>query len=337
MFKKIELGKEAYQEAAQKGISLTQLLEEQDPSKNYQDTKLDAFERQLAARGLVVTGPKSVRLEEFYDPNNRVLFPEFINREIQAGMVMSRIQAQVNDLIATTSEIDSGVYDAALVDMSKDFHTKIVGEGAKFPKIELTTGSKPVTLRKHGIKLMNTYEMRRRIKANVYAVYLRLIGQYLELDMVEDCIGVAINGNSGNNNAAGTPSIGTGVSYDKLVDFFFSFDPYEPTRLIGDVTGIKSILKLTEFKDPMAGFNFQATGNLIDPIGMRMRKHNSSLLTNKFLGLDNRFTVEKVLEANSYLVEADKIIDGQWDELVVSIVVGFSKIIATAAQVWDYS
>ncbi len=335
-FKRIPLKKEMYNEASANNMTLAQVLEEQDPSKNYPDSKLDAFERQLAARGLVIKGPNSVTLDQFYDPDNRVLFPEFINREIQAGMLMSKIQLQVADIIATTSEIDSGVYDAAFLDVGQDFHMKPIGEGAKFPVLTIETATKPVALRKFGLKLKETYEHRRRIKANVFAVYLRLVGQYLQLDMVEDAVGVVINGNSGNSNPAAVDSVST-LNYDNLVDFFLRFDAYEANLLVAPIAGIGSILKLSEFKDPLVGWDFQKTGNLVTPMGMRMRKHNSTALTSKLLGVDTRFSVEQVNERGSYLVETDKIIDGQWNEIVISTVTGFSKIIADSARVWDYS
>lgn len=337
MFKKVNLEKGMYQDAAEKGLTIAQILEQLDPSGNHPDSNLDAFERQLAARGLVIQGPKSISLDQFYDPDNRILFPEFINREIQAGMIMSRIQLQVADLIATTTEIDSGVYDAALLDVGQDFHMKPIGEGAKFPKITITTTKKPVTLRKHGLKLRETYEHRRRIKANLFAVILRLIGQYLMLDMVDDAVDVEINGNSGNSNAASTPAVGTAISYDKLIDFFFAFDPYEANLLAAPIAGLKAILKLSEFKDPLVGWDFQKTGNLVTPMGMVMRKHNTTALTDKLLGIDKRFSLEQVTERGSYLTETDKLIDGQWNEIAISLVTGFSKIIADSAQVWDYS
>jgi len=336
-FKLLKLEKGIYQQAHEQGVSITEILEQLDSSKNYGDTGLDAFERQLAARGLVIQGPQSVTLDQFYDPSNRILFPEFINREIRAGMLMSKIQLQVADLIATTTEIDSGVYDAAFLDNTQDFHMKPIGEGGKFPKLSITTTKKPVTLRKHGLKLSETYEHRRRIKANLFAVILRLIGQYLMLDMVEDAVDVEINGNTGNSNAASTPAVGTGINYDKLVDFFFEFDPYEANLLVAPIAGLKAILKLSEFKDPQVGWDFQRTGNLVTPMGMTMRKHNTTALTDKLMGVDKRFSLEQVNERGSYLVETDKIIDGQWNEIAISLVTGFSKIIADSAQVWDYS
>lgn len=335
-FKKVALEKGMYKDAFEAGITFSQYLEKTDPSGNYPDSKLDAFERQLSARGLVIRGPKSVSLDQFYDPDNLVLFPEFIDREVRAGMVSGRVQCQVDDLIATTTEIDSGVYDAALIDMSKDFHLKLVGEGTDFPLITVSTQKKPVSLRKHGIRLRETYEHRRRIKANLFAVVLRLIGQYMQKDMVEDALNVLINGNTGNSNAAFAHAV-TALSYDNLIDFWAEFDPYESGVIVVPKAGLTGILKLSEFKDAFVGFDFQRTGNLITPLGMNMKRHDTTQLTSKVLGVDKRNALEAVNERGSYLVEADKIISNQTNEIVISIVKGFSKIIGSAAGVWDYS
>ena len=343
-FKKINLELGMWEEVKrrnlqpnQPAVSLTDILEELDPSSNYPDVKLDAFERQLAARGLVVRGPKSVRLDQFYDPDNIVLFPEFITREVRAGQLLGRTQCRTTDLIAAETEIDSGVYDAAILDMAEDeLSMKIVGELATFPKVTIKSATKPITLRKHGMRILESYEHARRISANLFAVFLRQVGQKMEKDMVEDALDVLINGNPGNSNA-GFAFNKTTLNYDNLVDFWAEFDPFESTVLVAPKAGVTGILKLQEFKDAMVGFDFQRTGNLITPLGNEFRRHDTSLLTNKILGVDTRSALEKVRERGASLVEADKIIRQQANEIVVSEVVGFSKILAKAAGVWDYS
>lgn len=344
MFKKLALEKGMYKAAAEhrdaKGnrrpLSFTEFLEQQDPSSQYPGTKLDAFERQLAARGLVVQGPKSITLAEFYDPDNVVLFPEFISREVRAGMVLGRHQAMVSDLIAITTMIDSGVYDAAFLDMSADYSHKEVGESAEFPELTITTANKPVTLKKFGFKLKESYEHRRRIRANKFAAFLRVVGMHLELDRVELAVNVLINGNTGNSNAAFTYN-DTGLNYNNMVEFWAEFHPYEASVLIAPKAGITDILQLTEFKDPQAGFNFQRTGELVTPLGNMLKRHDTTQLTSKVLGVDQRMSLELVEESGADMVEAESVITNQTNHIVVSNVFGFAKMFATAAGVWTYS
>ena len=338
-FNKLEIGPDQYQECKKTGKTLTQLLEELDPSANYEGVSLDAFERQLAVRGLNISGRQAVTLEEFYDPDNRPLFPEFIDREVKAGLVMGRHELADTDLIATETEIDSGTYENALVDMTGDFRSKIIPEGTKFPVITISIDEKTVSLQKHGALIKETYEHRRRIRANKMAVFLRLVGWYMKKDMAEAAVLIAINGNSGNSNSASSDTM-TGLNYNNLVDFWAEFSPYESDTLIVPKAGLTAMLKINEFKDAMIAANWLTKGELITPLGHTLKRHDpttSSVLANKVLGVDTRFCLEGLTEAGSYLVETDKIIDGQWNEIAISIVRGYAKIIAEAARVWDYS
>jgi len=334
VYKKIDLQKSMLQEAMAQGISLTDYLEMLDPSSAYPGTELDAFERQLAARELTVKGPgKVVTLDAFYEEANRVLFPEFIDRNVRLGMVMGKNDVRVEDLIYTTSEIDSGTYMSAAVDMAKKPHLKKVGEGSKFPEIKIVMNNKTITLGKVGTVIKATYEYRRRVKADVFAKMLQYIGMTISQDKANLAIDTIIDG-TGNNDVAAEVEYSE-VNYNNLIDFFLGFSPFSCNILVGSTTMVGAILKLPEFKDPMIGFEFQKTGEFMNPIGSNMKtSSNSKLSTTKMLGIDNRFLLEQVIERGSTLTEADKLIDGQWDEIVISQVFGFAKTFNEAGKIW---
>jgi len=343
-FKLLKLEAGMYQEALSRvnangdpaPISFSQLLEEMDPSGNYTNCKLDAFQRQLAARGLVVNGPRSITLAEFYDPANIVLFPEFIVREVRAGMVLGPHQLMVADMVGLSTEIDSGVYKAAYLDETADFEPKKIGEGADFPVLDIKTDNKPISLSKYGFMLRETYEHRRRIQANKLGAFLRYAGKKLEKSKVDLALAVAINGNTGNSNAAFSHT-DTGLNYDNIVEFWAEFDPWDPNLLVVDKAGMTSTLKLAEFKDANAGFEFQRTGRMVTPLGNTFKRHDSTLLASKMLGLDNNMTLEQVTERGADLVEAEAIIKNQTNEIAISEVFGFAKMHKDAAGIWDYS
>lgn len=339
-FKKLEIGREMYQECISKGISLSRLLEKEDPSENYAGVNLDAFERQLAIRGLNIAGKNAITLAEWYDDSGyRILFPEFIDREVRHGLLMGRNSLKAEDILATETQIDSGTYEMAIADETGDFSMKVIPEGTKFPRITISIAEKKIDLRKHGVIIEETYEHRRRLRANKMAVFLRLVGWHMAKDMAEDAVDIAINGNTGNSNGAFSHT-DTGLTYDNLIDFWAEFDPYEVDTLVLPKLGLTGILKLTEFKDPLIASRWLTNGELITPLGNVMKRHDpttASVLTNKVLGVDKRFALEGITESGSYIVETDKIIDGQWDQIAISLVRGFGKIIATAAGVWDYS
>lgn len=338
-FKKLDVELGMYQDAARDGVSLTQFLEKEDPSGMYPGTKLDAFQRQLAARGLAVSGRNAVTLDQFYDdPNSRVLFPEFINREVQVGLLLGRHTLKDDDVIATETVIDSGTYDAAIATMSSAPSMAYVGQGADMPVVTITIADKSVKLQKIGLYIRETYEHRRRIRVNKMAIFLRLIGWRMALDKAEHAVDILVNGNSGNSNGAFTFAQTT-LNYNGLVDFWAEWEPYESEVLVFTKTGLTTLLKLAEFKDSRIAAPWLLQGTLMTPLGHQMKRHNGNgtLLTNKVLGVDTNFAVERVIERGSMLTETDKLIRGQWNEIAISMVVGYAKIIAEAAGVWNYA
>ncbi len=338
-FKKLDLDKGIYAQAQADDISVSELLEQEDPSANYPGVPLDAFERQLAARGLAVAGSKAITLEEFYEvPESRVLFPEFIDREIRAGMLIGRYTVKDDDLIAIETQIDSGKYESAIADETGDFSAKIIAEGAKFPRITISTADKVVTLRKRGYLIAETYEHRRRLRANKMAVFLRLIGWQLALDKAEDCVDVIVNGNTGNSNGAASFTL-TGLNFNNFVKFLAELDIYEPDVWVMPKAGWSDTLTLDEFKQHSTGNQFKESGVPLDPFGAGIKRHDrgGSILENKVLAVNRQFSVERVVERGAMIQETDRIIDGQWNELTVSMVIGYAKIIAGASTVWDYA
>ena len=168
---------------------------------------------------------------------------------------------------------------------------------------------------------------------DVASLFRGFIGMALAEELANMGVKVVIEG-TGNSDAAGEVEY-TAVDYNNLVDFDLEFDPYDCDLLVGPKTMIGEILKLVEFKDPMVGFDYQKTGRWMTPLGKTLKRSGASeLSTDKMLGLDSRFCLEKVVERGSSLTETDKIIDGQWDEIVISMVVGFAKTFTEAGKVW---
>lgn len=74
-FETIKIEKGMY---ANKGKSLTDILEELDPSENYKGTALeglDAFQRQLKRFDIKVSGKSSDRVEKFFDNSDSAALP----------------------------------------------------------------------------------------------------------------------------------------------------------------------------------------------------------------------------------------------------------------------
>lgn len=344
-FPKIDITLSTFDEMKRRGInSLTKFLEQQDSSYNYKPMQvgskliwLDAFERQLLLRDLVVSGPDSVELDAFYSTENRFLFPEFINRNILMGALLSEIDLVVSDLVGPGAEveIDSQTYESAIV-KAADQNAKLadVKEGSAFPVINIVHADREVRLKKFGGAIKSTYEILRRIRANIFALTLQFIGMQYEKDQADMALDVCLNGNTGNSNSA--PNTNTAVTgtlaFSDMVRWRLKFRPFGQMLLVASETRGGDIMLMEEFKDPVAGFNYQGTGEPISPFGKKLRL-NDSIGNTKLAGVDNRFSLEKLTEKGGSITETDKIINGQWNEIVFSNYIGFSKMYAEATRV----
>ncbi len=327
-----------YQDARAKGLTFTEFLEEIDPTP--EGCPLDAFERRLALADLPVYSARSVSLDAFYETDSKVLFPEYIDREIRIGMELGRNNLRLDDIVATTTTIDGGSYENAEAEID-DAKVRMaqVAQGAEFPTVNLKVTDRPLKLAKVGVKIRGTYEFRRRIKANVFAVILHRIGMVLGKDLAGEALSVAINGIAGQSNAApvdNAANLGT-FTYKDFVTFDQSFDPYEASLLVASKEMIIEILTMNQFADPQAGFNFQSSGRYVTPFGNTLKRFNdlNILPTDQMVGVQADMCIEKVVEAGASLTESDKIISGQWEEIVISDVVGFSKLFKDAARVFN--
>ena len=73
-----------------RGKSMTQVLEQLDPTENYNGTPLsglDAFQRQLKRFDIKVSGANSDAVEKFFQSSSSsALFPEYVSRAVRQGM-----------------------------------------------------------------------------------------------------------------------------------------------------------------------------------------------------------------------------------------------------------
>jgi len=335
----LKLEKGMYADAASQNLTLTDFLAKLEKDKGYvppKDAKLDAFERQLKAHGIKISGRQVSLVEDFYKTSSStVLFPEFINKNVRLGMEKVRNECVLDDIVAVTFSIDSGSYNS-ITGTIDDAETggRRVGEGAEFPVITITIGEKPIKLVKIGHRVKTSYESIRRMSVNRLAAHFQLVGARLRRNKVAWAIDVLINGD-GNSNPAPVFSQST-LNYNGLVDFDFEFEDFEPTVYIATKEGAKAILKLTEFKDPLAGFNYQKTGELVSPMGVTMRRH-SSVAADSLIGVDKGSALEMAMETGASLIETERVIDQQFEKAVISEVIGFSKIYTNACRIWDYS
>lgn len=334
--KEVKLEKGMYQT----GKSFTQVLEEQDPSSEYKGSEhegLDAFQRQLKRLGIRVKGVGSDSVEKFFQTfESSVLFPEYISRTVREGLEQENI---LPDIIATTTLLDTDTYRSIYMDTTEDDKgLKRVGEGGTLPKTTIRTKEQSVDIFKFGRLLEVSYEAIRRKKLDVFSVFLRQIGAQIAKDQLKEAVNVIINGD-GNGNAATEFKVGTApisgaagaLAYDQVIEFWSEFDPYEMNTILAPKDMMIKILKMEEFKDPQAGFNFQKTGELVSPLGAKL-KRTSALAAGSLIGMDKRYVLEHVVEQH-VTTEFDKLIDKQLERTAITQVAGFSKLFQEPAKV----
>ena len=331
--KKIDVTRDLYMEAQAKGMTLTELLEQPEYDPSPAGSPLDAFERQLAIRNLRTGGKNPITVEMFYR-GAPVLMPEFILREIRRGMNM---RPELGRLLASSSQVATSRYSPIQINHSaSDTETSLrpIGEAAIIPALNVTEQNNTIVIPDYGLILKVTYKALRYRSMAQFKVLLWYIGYRLQSDKVALVVDTIINGDGINNSATViNTDVTATLDYDDLVKFWNEFYPYQPNILICHKDKIRSILTLTEFKDPMIGFSFQANGEITSPLGATLIRCDEGP-ADYVIGLDNRFAIEEVI-GQPLMVEYDKIIEQKIEEAVISESVAYAKVVKDASLILD--
>ncbi|MFQ5452898.1 MAG: hypothetical protein ACE5D6_01770 [Candidatus Zixiibacteriota bacterium] len=326
----IEINKDIYLEAEARGMSLTELLECEEYDPSLAGCPLDAFERQLALAGIKLGGKSPTTVEQFYQQAPSLL-PEFMLREIKKGQAM---RPELNRLIANTTTVASNNYTPFFIDTANttEFSLRPIGDGADVPQLLVTEQKHSVNVTDFGLALKTSYKALRYRTTSQFRVLLWYIGFKIQTDkigMLVDCI---VNGDGNNNAATIINSATTGVlTYDDLITLWSNFSPFEMNTIVCHINKLKTILTLNEFKDPLAGYRFQKTGDMFSPLGASMVR-SDEVSVDYVIGLDSRFAIEEVI-TQPLMIEYDKIIDQRFEEAVISESVTFAKVLKEAAVI----
>lgn len=331
-FESIKLEKGMY---GIKGKSMTDVLEEIDPSENYKGTAiegLDAYQRQLKRFDIKVSGSGSDQVWKFFEStSSAALFPEYVTRAVRMGMEQENV---LGDIIAAKTSIDSMDYRSIVsCPTAEEKSLKVVMEGAILPQTVVRTQENLVHLHKRGRMLVASYEALKYQRLDLFTVTLRQIGAYIARAQLEDAVNVLVNGD-GNDNAAHATACEAGLTYDELLKLWAELSPYKLNTIIAPTDAMYTILSLDEMRDSSAGLNFQGTGKMITPMGAKLI-HVPSITGGSIIGLDKNYALEMV-QAGDIITDYDKLIDRQLERASISCIAGFAKIFADAAEVMTY-
>lgn len=318
------------------GKSFTQVLEELDPSGNYEGGALgglDAYQRQLKRFGIRVGGPASDPVEKFFQTSDSAaLFPEYVSRAVRQGVEHADL---LGEITATRTRIDSLDYRPIVSEPSEEEKSLMpAAEGASLPQTSVHTKDHLVHLHKRGRMLVSSYEALRFQKLDLFTVTLRQIGAYIARAQLKDAVDVLLDGD-GNSNAAAVTSLSDVPGYGDLLDLWTGLAPYELNVILASTAAMKDLLSLAELRDAPAGLNFQGTGRAITPLGAKLL-HAPQLSGNRFIGLDRSCALEMV-QAGDVVTDYDRLIDRQLERAAISVTAGFAKIFTGAAKAVSYT
>lgn len=342
--KLLKLDDGIYSEAASKGMTINQFLEdlyakEAQEESIYQglspvevyrlkkslkrqgkDIPLDAFEKQLAALDIRAFGPQTDPLSKFFaTQQGTTLFPMYVSSSVFAGLMLAGL---VPEFAAQTEVVPPGttVFQKPQLDDSEDNRrTRLTSESQEFPETTITVSDHSVPVRKFGRYLAASYEALSAQKLNVVGLMLQRIGVQIAIDDTDDMINVLINGDGNSNTPATTVSTTTSTQI-ALAD------------VIGWATGLPSPYKLDKFvgKKALLAEYYATLAAMNNPsdqfgfIGISLprsfewdRAVYGSGIVDLFVGVDSRYAFLHVT-TGAIMTESERLIRKQLQGTAVS-------------------
>lgn len=350
----IVLERRLYDQVREKRTTLSQLLEEMDPSP--EGSKLDAFERQLKRLGIktrsVLVGGKQCwadKMEAFYrTEESAVLFPEFIARTVREAVVQDTMLPY---LIGQSTVIPGDAYRTFYVDDQPEKQKKKrVTEASELPRVTIKGREQTVKIYKFGRAIDASYETLRRMQIDMLALHVRRIAMEAAKDKVEEIIDVVKNGD-GNNNAAPVykqkadlynNATDNKLSTEAFLLFLMLFEEFPCNTLIAAKDAfIQLVLANIPNLSTVDLIKLLATGTSVGinlttpqlPSGDVRLFWHKDVADKHIIGMNSRFAIEQITEAGSDISESDKFITRQTSVLTVSENTGYSKIFKEATKI----
>lgn len=359
---KLDLSMSLYQKAAQEGKTLSEILEEMDPTT--EPSGLDAFERQLKARGIYTKdayeyGIRASKVEVFFlTDDNKVLFPEWVRRTVRSAFDDFPL---LQYLIGETTMTDTDLVRTPYLDRPSKDKTRLrrVTEAAQLPKASITLRDQAVRLYKYGRAIEASYETLRRMTIPMLQRHIAFIGRDAAQDKAEEAIAVLVQGD-GNNNAAPViklseldPNAGGKLTPEAYLRFLMLFDIFPCDTIVATKEAFVELV-LTQFPNLTAQqvLSLMINGNMnaVRLSVPQMPQMTQTLLWTedivgpkganifsgkKILGFNRAAGLEQLVETGSTIREAERFILNQTQVLTISENSGFSKMFKEAAYVLD--
>ncbi|MBR1740206.1 MAG: hypothetical protein IJ737_07925 [Ruminococcus sp.] len=320
MFENIKLEKSLYNIT---GKTFTEALAELDPDSAYENTSLkglDAFERQLKRFDIHVSGAASDKVEKFFiSSESAVLFPEFVRRMIKRGIDENAVTGSVCAAVSYTDSVDHRALNITSTG------TNPVAEGGALPVTTVKLASTASRLKKFARKLSCSYETIRKQRIDSFGVVLRELGASIAREINGECAAALSTGITATETAA------TSIAYSDLAGLWSSMTDHNMDIMLCPPALMAEIMALDEMK--LVVSDFMESGRARTPYGVTIIKC-SQVEDGTVIGLDSSCAAELVL-GTDVIVDFDKLISTQCDEIACSITAGIYRLTENAVGVLE--
>ena len=360
--KDVPLSRKLYEQAIDMGVSFSQLLELMSPTEPGDNTGLDAFERQLARFNIRLhQDPKSgipastgALFFQSNHPASAILFPEVLNR--MARIALMDETDILPELVASMETInDSAILRAIYIDDTEaDRQTSRVGEMGELPTTTINWSEKTTTLKKFGVRIKMSYDFVRRATMPLIQILIGRIMLQRRMDEISLAISVLLSGDgSGHANGAaiaqsnlsthqgGAPTGTSDMTLPGYLTWLATFYPGQCTTIISNSADVMEAWLVASptalplwFNNNVRTAGLPGAPTLVNvkaAPNIRYVEH-ADIPANDLVGLDRRYGMIGYREIGTDLTETDRIINGQFTEIVMSNTVGFQILFASARK-----
>lgn len=276
--------------------------------------------------------PNATVQKAFTTNTLQAVFPLFFDTNIVAGILANPVMDRL--LMASIPVNSHTATHVKMTETDGDATMGEAGEGTTFVQLIIKEAERTVKLKKFGGELLWSYEVMRLQRLNVLALSIQRIGRRYNQLQTDFALATLIDGDGAGDGAiadSAAATTGTPV-YGDLVDAEFLFtEGYEPDTIVAPKQVLAKILKMAEYKDPLAGVLHQTNGAIPNPLGMDLVRWDSTGRVSTYLSttavmFDSNLSLMQYTEGG-IITESERIIRSQWERSVTSQWVGYA--------VWD--
>lgn len=215
---------------------------------------------------------------------------------------------------------------------------KRVSEYGEVPPMQITGGDHSIKVKKYGRRLQASYESMRRMSMDLIAWAVQYIAAKADNDKFLTALDVIINGD-GNTSTSATSTNGStldGAAGGALtLKMWLAWGmlwtrPHKMDVVIGTNASVLSLLLLNAGSANLPPSAIATANGAIGAItlarpvyGNIVAINDANATANVLYGIDSRYTLELVSEVGADIVETDRIIQRQYEEVVLTESVGF--------------